>query len=168
MAERTPSAEGSRRPRWRLLHDQRGAVMTEAVIMLPVLILIWGIILYLHLAFRDAQRNMSTLRSDAWSHAYASCTSTPAAPTELADGGDFDGEDSADMGGLASALRFVSSTLFMIDEFGARRTSEIDRPQTLGGGTRTLEWELLMLCNEQQRDDEDPLWEIWADLGISI
>ncbi|MDQ3031906.1 MAG: hypothetical protein M3Y87_05765 [Myxococcota bacterium] len=160
--------EGPRRLRWRLLRDQRGAVMAEAVIMLPVLILIWGIIMYIHLSFRDAQRNMATLRSDAWTHAFASCTSTAAAPTELTDAGIFDGESRSDISGLASALRFMSTSLFMIDEMGARRTSEIQRPETLGGGTRILQWELLMLCNERQREDADPLWEIWADLGISI
>ena len=136
--------------------------------MLPVLILIWGIILYIHFGFRDAQRNMATVRDHAWTHAYGNCTTSPTAPTEFADNGEFDGESRGGISGLGDALRFLSTTLFMIDEFGARRSTEIARPESLGGGTRTLEWELLMLCNEQQREDEDPLWEIWADLGISI
>lgn len=149
-----------------LLGDQQGAAMAEAVIMLPALILIWGIILYIHFGFRDAQRNMATLRDHAWSHAVGNCHTTPTAPTEFADEGQFDGESRGGISGLSDALRFVTSTLFQIDEFGARRQRDIERPRSLGGGTRTLEWELLMLCNEQQRDDQDPMWEIWADLGL--
>ena len=150
----------------RLLGDEQGAAMAEAVIMLPAIILIWGIILYIHFGFRDAQRNMATLRDHAWSHAFAACQTSVSAPTEIADGGSFDGESRGGISGLSTALRFVTSTLFQIDEFGARRARDIERPQSLGGGTRRLEWEMLMLCNEPQRDDQDPIWEIWADLGL--
>lgn len=152
----------------RLLRDTEGAAMAEAVIMLPALILIWGIILYIHFGFRDAQRNMATLRDETWTHALAACSTSPTDPTEFADNGDFDGESRGGISGLSGALRFLTTNLFFIDEFGSRRARDIERPESLGGGTRRLEWELLMLCNEEQRDDEDPLWEIWADLGISI
>ncbi|AKF09449.1 TadE/TadG family type IV pilus assembly protein [Sandaracinus amylolyticus] len=160
--------EGSKRASFarRLLGDQQGAAMAEAVIILPAIILIWGIILYIHFGFRDAQRNMATLRDHAWSHAFSACKTSVSSPTEIAEGGTFDGESSGGISGLSTALRFVTSTLFQIDEFGARRAREIARPQSLGGGTRRLEWEMLILCNEEQRDDQDPLWEIWADLGL--
>lgn len=164
--ERAHQVERPRGRLRRLLGDQKGAAMAEAVIMLPAMILIWGIVLYLHFGFRDAQRNMATVRDHAWSHALGNCHTTPPAPTEFADEGQFDGESRGGISGLSDALRFVTSTLFQIDEFGARRSREIERPRSLGGGTRTLEWELLMLCNEQQRDDQDPFWEIWADLGL--
>lgn len=164
--ERAQQVERPRGPLRRLLGDQKGAAMAEAVIMLPAMILIWGIILYIHFGFRDAQRNMATLRDDAWTHAFGGCTTSHGAPTEIAPNGAFDGESRGGISGLGDALRWVSSNLFFIDEFGARRRLDIARPRSLGGGTKTLEWELLMLCNEQQRDDSDPLWEIWADLGF--
>jgi hypothetical protein len=158
-----PRVEGRRPSRWRaLLRDEKGAVMAEAIIMLPALILIWGIILYIHFAFRDAQRNLATLRDDAWTHAFTGCTTSPAAPTEIAEGGEFDGDSrSGGIDGLGDALRWVSTSLFMIDEFGARREATVARPESLGGGTRSLRWEMLILCNEQEAGDPSLLESIF-------
>jgi hypothetical protein len=158
---------GVRRRRWRLLHDEQGAAMTEAVILLPALILIWGIIIYIHFGFRDQQRNIATIRSDAWSHAFGGCNTTATSPTQFVDAGDFDGESSGGISGLSDALRFITSTLFMIEEFGARRQVSIARPSSLGGGSKNLDWGLLMLCNEDQRgDDEVPWYEMLFDLDF--
>ncbi len=140
--------------------------MAEAVIMLPVFILIWAILLYIHFAFRDAQRNIATVRDHTWAHALNSCSTTAPAPTELETNETFDGASSGDIGGLEAAVKYLPSQQFFIDEFSARRSLQISRPTALGGGSRTLEWKLLMLCNERQRDDEDPLWEVWADLDF--
>ena len=153
--------EGARRRAFSslLLGDTRGAAMGEAVIMLPALILIWSITLYIHFGFRDAQRNQVTLRSDAWTHGFGGCNSSPAAPTQIDDGGQFDGESSGGISGLGDALRFLAGTLFMIDEFGASREVTISRPESLGGGERTMSWGMLMLCNEDQPGDDFVPWE---------
>lgn len=162
--ERSERLEGARRRRRSLLRDTGGAAMTEAVIMLPVLIVIWGIVLYIHFGFRDAQRNMATLRDHAWSHAYTGCNTTAPSPTILEEGMEFDGETSGGISGLGSALRWVANNLFFIDEFGGRRDVSIARPESLGGGSRTLRWELLLVCNEDQRgDDETPWYEALFD-----
>jgi hypothetical protein len=150
----------------RLAGDDKGAVMAEAAIMLPVFILIWASILYIHFAFRDAQRNIATLRDHTWSYALNSCTTTAPAPTELSTDGTLDGSSTGSVGGLEQALKYLPSAQFFIDEFSSRRSLQISRPTMLGGGSRTLEWKLMMLCNERQRDDDDPLWEVWADLGF--
>ncbi len=151
-----------------LIEDRHGAVMTEAVLMLPVMILIWGIILYIHTGFREAQGNIAAVRSEAWVHGFGACNSSATSPAEFADVGAFDGESSSGGGmDLGSALRFVSSTLFMLDEFKASRTRDVTRPTSLGGDTHTLRWELMMLCNEPTRPDQDPLWNMWTDLGFS-
>jgi hypothetical protein len=162
------AVEGPGRARrgWReLLTGKKGAVMGEAVIMLPALILIWSIILYIHFGFRDAQRNQVTLRDEAWVHAYGGCNSTANDPTVIDDGGQFDGESAGGgMGDLAGVLRLLTTTLFMIDEFGANREVSVTRPNQLGGGTRTMSWGMLMLCNEDQRgDDETPWYEAVLD-----
>lgn len=154
-----------RRSRLRsLLGDTRGAVMSEAIIMLPALILIWGIIIYIHFGFRDAQRNQATLRDDAWTHAYGGCNSSAPAPTQLDDGGQFDGESAGGMSGLSGVLEWVTTSLFLVDEFGASREVTVERPNSLGGGTHTLSWGYLILCNEDQRgDDETPWYESLLD-----
>lgn len=152
----TERVEGARRRGWRdLVRGQRGAVMGEAVIMLPVLILIWSIILYIHFGFRDAQRNQVTLRESAWTHAYGGCNSTPSdRSTTIDSGAQFDGESAGGISGLASVLTYVSSNLFRIEEFGARREVSVSRPNQLGGGTHTMSWGFLCLCNEDQSGDD--------------
>lgn len=165
--KRVPPPRGLlRRALSKLLRDEHGAVMAEAVIMLPAFIVIWASILYIHFAFRDAQRNVATVRDHTWSHALSSCTTSAPAPTELATDGMFDGEGSGGIIGLEQALKYLPSRQFFIDEFGSRRVFDIHRPTLLGGGSRAVDWKMLMLCNERQRDDRDPLWEIWADLGF--
>ena len=102
--QRVEGIEGARKRGLReLVRGTRGAVMGEAVIMLPVLILIWSIILYIHFGFRDAQRNQVTLREQAWTHAYGGCNSDATdGSTNIDDGGQFDGESDSGAGGLAS------------------------------------------------------------------
>jgi len=163
-AVRVEGAGRSKRGLRELIGGQKGAVMGEAVIMLPALILIWSIILYIHFGFRDAQRNQVTLRDDAWTHAYGGCNSTVASPTVLDDGGQFDGESSGGISGIGEAMRWFTTTLFMLDEFGASREVTVSRPNQLGGGERTMSWGMLMLCNEDQRgDDETPWYEAVLD-----
>jgi hypothetical protein len=138
--------------------------MAEATIMLPVLILIWAIILYVHFAHRDQFRNLATLRNDAWSHAFGGCNSSPTDPTQFFEGDQFDGDGANNLGGAAEFMRVITSTLFMIDEFGAGRQVTVGRPRQLGGGTRDLRWDMLMLCNEDQRgDDQTPWYEMLFD-----
>lgn len=152
-----------------LVRGKRGAVMGEAVIMLPVLILIWSIILYIHFGFRDAQRNQVTLRDEGWVHAYGGCNSDASdSATVIDDGGQFDGQgDGGVMGDIAGVIRLIASTVFRIDEFGASREVSISRPNQLGGGTRTMNWGFLCLCNEDQRgDDETPWYEMLFDLSL--
>lgn len=149
-----------------LLSDRRGAAMGEAVIMLPVLILVWSCILYVHFGFRDAQRNQVTLREAAWTHGFGGCHSSPAAPTVIDDGGQFDGESAGGIGGLAEALQWLTTSLFMIDEFGASREVTIARPQQLGGGDRTMSWGMLMLCNEDP--DESSIDDIASSMLFGL
>jgi hypothetical protein len=141
---------------WRaIFSDEGGAVMAEAAIMLPVLIAIWGLILYIHFGFRDAERNLVTLRDHTWVHAFSGCNSSLPAPSRVVEGGSFDGESSGGIGGLASALRSLATTLFQIEEFGTQRDTTFARPRSIGGGTRTVSWQMRALCNEDQPGDDD-------------
>jgi len=150
--------EGLRR-RWReLLAEDEGAVMAEAVIMMPVLILIWAIILYIHFSFRDAQRNMATMRNDAWVHGFGGCNSTPTSGTNITDASGYDGDGGGSLAGVMTMIQDILSAVFQIDEFGADREVSVTRPNQLGGGTHELRWDIRMLCNEDQRGDDDTPW----------
>jgi hypothetical protein len=169
VREPAKQVEGASRG-WRALFgDEQGAVMAEATIMLPVLILIWGIILYIHFGFRDAHRNLATIRDHAWVHAFSGCNSSLPAPSEITAGGSFDGEarSGGRISGLASALRSLATTLFRIEEFSARRQTTFGRPQSLGGGAHAVVWQLRSLCNEDQPGNDDiPFWAELVSFGF--
>ena len=146
-------------------HDE-GAVLAEAVIMLPVLILLWAIIIYLHMAFRGGMMNLAQARDHAWSHAVSACEWSAPSPTEISPSDTVDGEDS-----MSSPLSFILMSGFIpgfqIDEKYTQRRDSLERPRHIGGGTKTYEWHLYLLCNEPQRDPGDtPFWEAWLGWGL--
>ncbi len=149
----------------RLLDDTEGAVFAEAVIMLPVLILMWAIIIYLHSAFRAGMHNASVVRDHAWTHAFSSCEWEPPAPTSVSPAGSAEGETYT--GPISFLLSSGIIPGFSIDEVRTEREGSLDRPRHLGGGEKRYDWFLVMLCNEPSRDPGDaPFWEAWLDWGL--
>jgi Flp pilus assembly protein TadG len=53
---------------------QRGAVLVEAVVVVPVFILLLGGMLFLHHVLREQQRVMQRARTAAWTYAMSSCS----------------------------------------------------------------------------------------------
>ena len=67
----------------RILRDQRGTAITEAVIMMPTLILVWPAILFGYQLARQLTSMTNELRSDTWAYHYAACNGT--APDSMVD-----------------------------------------------------------------------------------
>ena len=57
------------RPLRALLRDERGSVMTEAVVMLPFFVLVWGCIIYVSQLYEKGIETQAVARECAWRHA---------------------------------------------------------------------------------------------------
>lgn len=144
MRVRTLRTPGKLSRHFRLLEDERGAAMTETAIMLPVLILIWGGILY---AFTLAQQivEMSVrTRADAWTYSYGSCQDEPS-NTDITDGQ----YSAASEGDTSADVPFGDRIMnLFLTQFHANRHGEATAPTQIGGATNEFHHDEAWLCNE--------------------
>ena len=143
MRSRTIRPPGKLSRRFRLLEDERGAAMTETAIMLPVLILIWGGILYAFTLARQIVEISVRTRADAWSYSYGACQSEPG-ETAITSGaysaGDADTSPSVPFGDRIMNL--------FITQFHANRHGSATAPTQIGGQTNEFHHDEAWLCNE--------------------
>jgi Tfp pilus assembly protein PilV len=66
--------------RVRARKNQRGAILTEAVIAVPVFIILLAGMLFFHQTISKTQRSMLAARREAWAAAMAGCRSGPRVP----------------------------------------------------------------------------------------
>lgn len=154
-----------------LIRDTRGAVMAEAIIMLPFFVIVFAALYYLHGAYSEKLDRSVAARGCAWTHASAGCQDDlppicTAAGADVDDkGGVFDqfggvaewgdGNDRvtgflpegaasgiAEMSGLTNALLGIG------DGISVQTRGEVDRPSLFGGGRARVGSRYSVLCNE--------------------
>jgi hypothetical protein len=59
---------------------------------------------------------------------------------------------------VSAILMFLVGEGFRIEQFNALREIAVNRPNALGGGVNEVNWQLRMLCNEDQPGDDDVPW----------
>jgi hypothetical protein len=152
---------------YRSRHQVRGAAMVEAVIALPVFIVILIGVFYVRdqvLARQDAQ---AQARSCAWQYSANNCTEMPAGCEGVLGALTKDGASGAALtkalaGGADSALGSVGNELVdaalggLLDDalssalgssVPAAATREVARPALYGGGTAVVKGRYTLACN---------------------
>lgn len=132
--------------RARLLRDERGAAMTETVIMMPAFLILWGSVFYVFTLGRNIVEMNVRIRQGAWQRAYDGCRTTPEAPTRIAEGE----TGLSSTGGLPGFFGRILDTLF--DEFTASRSGEVAQPPVLGGESQRYRGAMVWMCNEDPED----------------
>ncbi len=153
-----------------LLRDKQGAAYTEAAIMLPLFILVWGCVMFVHSGFMHAIDQGSHARQATWAEVMENC-----------EGGG--GEDATDpfLGPVGDILLRIDRLIGMIPFLGDywpgmvveerkfTNTTSVTQPGVLGGGTATAGHHLILSCNERPRPDltvAGMVGRAWSLFGI--
>ncbi len=148
------SAEASRRG---LLEDTRGNATAEAVILIPFFILVWGFIIWGSHAYERTLDEGALARGHAWANVMDACPNNFPAGTRVTDATD---PPFGPVGDVLSAIDSLISALplfgdywpgFFPDERMYHRQADIPTPQVIGGDTRRMEYDIVLMCNERDR-----------------
>jgi len=144
-----------------LLRDERGSVMTEAVVMLPFFILVWGCIIYVSQLYEKGIETQATARECAWRHAKDNCEGDSRCaigpgldPSRDYGSGDASAIESAEGSGGPGFLGdgFLTNILFGAD-ITATAQSSTRKPELIGGGDAEIVGKVGLACNEKPRGD---------------
>lgn len=152
------------------LGDQ-GAATTEAVIMLPFFILIWGGLLWIVQAYNAKIRAGILARDCGWTYAQSGCDEVPPQCSETpVDIGAADGGDSSTRSELTSALDSTGIPILgglISGIFGnlqlATRYYDVSRPRVVGGGQFRATGQFAILCNERPRTIGEIAMDVLCD-----
>lgn len=165
----------------RIHGDDRGAAMTEAVVMLPAFLIIWGSILFVHDRYETFVTASAVARECAWRRATNACPDEDDADDNLdslckiEEGTDIsDPWNGADPTADAqSTVSFMESLSVIIGGKGltARREEKLKRPKILGGEEETYRPGVALSCNERARGDifgnvADSAWDSVGGNGL--
>lgn len=153
-----------------LLRDTGGAAYTEAAIMLPLFVLVWGCIVFVHSGFREAIDHASLAREAAWAEVTDACqegagedATAPLGFRGLAFLGEFDR--------VVAEVPFVGDYWpgVVVFEREFRDVVTIAQPGVLGGGEARAGHHLILSCNERARPDlsvSSMVGRAWSVLGL--
>ena len=170
MTDRTDSS----RTQWRFQRTERGAASVEAVVVLPVLIILFVSVFYVAGQVLGQQAAERQARACAWAYSMNNCTSVPAgcdatlvsAAAPLTKGL----EDALSKAGAGIAAPVVSSVLrpFLDLAFGqaldAKTEVIYERPALYGGGTQSTHGGYHLACNLQPETLVDVAKDAWNAL----
>lgn len=170
-----------------IFEDTRGSVYVEAVIMLPVLVLLFGALVYVRKAYVERQATLVAVRSCAWQYANDGCEGDPpegcslGGVTDMGDQGGTRQEDSGDdMGSVLSSPGSDPSALDRLTEFpvlgevfqtvfgeavAVESRSEVERPEVLGGQTQPIVGGYYVMCNDKNKDAGDLVKELMCSMA---
>jgi hypothetical protein len=150
----------------------RGTASVEAVIALPVLILVLIGISYVHRLYAAKQQTLLAARRGAWTQAVSGCTLGPSA-TASGPGAASSGISTyvapsgkhGDDNGLAK-IPIVGEALsnFVLPGTSGVASARVQRPKLLDGGVDTLATESYVGCNEPHRDAHKDALSVFTDL----
>lgn len=129
--------------------------MAEALILLPVLTIIFGLLIYMAYRFQTEIDLNQRTRQRMWSRAIPGCVSGEADSKRLAHVANV----SARLPDLApSIVPFLSTVSWR--QIDVRADTQIQRPQSLGQDSKRLTATMHVMCNEVVRPTEASLWRI--------
>lgn len=153
-----------------LLRDERGGMYAEAVIILPVFILVWSLIAFVNQGYRRTLAAGTQTRGAGWAHVINQCEddAEPAAPVEMEDAS---GMYSGLLGTLAAVvsggitvarwqpliLVRAETIAFQFDAHRYVQVEELARPRPLGGSA-VLGHHIDLVCDEQHEQVHLTAW----------
>lgn len=162
------------RPLTAILRDTRGAAYTEAVIVIPVFILLWAAVIHVGGSFQAKSVASQTARRCAWAYANGGCDDVPEGCEGVVGGADrqFDDGDIDDVAGddgqkIRDGVQQISDPIDdSIGEIpvagdiihaivGTATTATagvpVKRPKVLGGQRQRLTTSYTVMCNEREK-----------------
>jgi hypothetical protein len=158
-----------------LLADTRGAAIAEGVIVLPVFILIFASLIYMHGLYSSKISSSTKARGCAWTYSTMGCPEDMPPTCKDSDSGVKENGGALDqfkqvkefgeveglgdgvatggaiVGGIGAALLGIGDGV-TIDS-----STEATRPSLFGGGKTAIPAHYMILCNEEPRDLLDVL-----------
>ncbi len=159
--------------------DEKGAAYTEAVVMLPVYILVFALFYMVHDSAIAKTISMSESRQAGWAAAFSDCGGgdESGCPSCSATAEGFPTDDGTAMGSLRGAVSDIggegivggalSGVLGSLLDglFGGQVTrygnASYDRPAYLGGGTVDVSSGYTMVCNPERQTIGSILGDVW-------
>ncbi|MGB0680459.1 MAG: hypothetical protein ACPGUV_12425 [Polyangiales bacterium] len=148
----------------RLWQDQRGTAMTEALLVIPVLLLVWWGLFFMNGWYSQRQQARLEARRCAWLYAEAGCREVPPGCEGSVHKGGSTGAAAAQSGAVErdliekvqriKGLGFIAESVFGTSTI-ARKAVQQKRPAYLGGGERRGSEHIDLLCNEPERSPMD-------------
>lgn len=167
-----------------LRRGERGVAMVEAVIVVPVLILLWISLYYAGGLFLAQQKTEVTARSCAWLYSANNCDQMPAAcadyltdttassvPPQIDEVLEHGAQDALNGGDVKGILGQVVGEL-VAAPLAAAFTSAVDakvdqqlkQPATYGGGIKTVSGKYHLACNLRHDTPEKMADRAWKSL----
>lgn len=180
MANRTTRFGGKRR--------REGAIYAEAVITLPVFILLWALILFVNDGFKNALASATSTRAGGFTHTMAYCDGDVPSPTAMEEVGGFSLSSLPAVGAImlnvvtggyvilrrqpVIPIVYRNEFMFQITTNQYSQSGTVDRPTQIGGSAR-YGHKIALTCNENV--DTVSNWEMagyitaaygasWSDL----
>ncbi|UJR83813.1 TadE/TadG family type IV pilus assembly protein [Sandaracinus amylolyticus] len=161
-----------------LLRDTRGAAYAEAVLVIPVFVLLAGGVVYLHGVHAARMDASLRARECAWAYANGGCETLPPECRETGGGAADDGGDPALADAVASVQEMQSS--FPIPGLGSTGEAIFGRTVRLSATAtaqstplfpappREMEASALGVCNERERTIETVARDVFCSAVSSI
>jgi hypothetical protein len=141
-----------------LLRDTRGHATAEAVIMLPVFIIVWGAIIFVSQGFEAALDIGARNRQAAWTHVMNDCEGGVDPGVSVSDATD---PPFGPLGELFALVDAVFSTIpiyrdywpgLVPEERRFRVQTSVAQPRVLGTGSANVNHDIVLMCNERYID----------------
>ena len=151
-----------------LVRDERGGMYAEAVIILPVFVLVWSLIAFVNQGYRNTLRVGTETRGAGWAHAIGQCEDDVASPVEMVDRG----TPVSGLGVLATAvvsggvqvtrrqptiLTYTRMLSFTFEAYRYQQLDELDRPRPIGGAA-PYGHHIDLICDEQHDQPNMTVW----------
>ncbi|MBX3251466.1 MAG: hypothetical protein KF901_30085 [Myxococcales bacterium] len=178
MHPNDPAPSLRRRPRQSLLRNERGGMYAEAVIMLPVFILVWSLINFVNQGYRRALTVGTQTRGAGWANVMGQCQDDVASPVARETASTmYSGlltTLSAAVRGGASVVRYqplivspinlfgdgmtrMRAVSFTFDAYRYQQTESVPRPRAIGGSAE-VGHHIDLVCDEIHDEVNLTLW----------
>jgi hypothetical protein len=155
----TRSSGGSSIARAVRRRAQRGAIMTEGVVVIPFFIIIFVSMIFIGGLYEEKLRTHKVSMKDAWASSLRGCTGAGPGPLPMTQGMSL---------GEASGTPQAALCNTGFSKLAAEATGAVQRPNALGGGTQTATTFTQLICDERPETGQFEgaaqfLWDQFAD-----
>lgn len=158
-----------------LFRDTRGLATVEAAVVLPVFIIIFAGLVYMHRLYSAKLEGMVDARECAWAYANGGCESVPPRCKIVDHGGGLlalltdepqhhERVNDA-MKGVSIAGDYLTGFMGLDSGFSAVGSRDYRVPSLYGGGKKSIASNYALLCNEKERSFSDVMGDFYCDFA---